>query len=74
MTILTMVITILMHAGLEINFVSSMIIVVIHDIYYFFSIGICSMIIKTIVKENTKAKLLILRCLKNNINKTSHKS
>ena len=35
MTILTMVITILMHAGLEINFVSSMIIVVIHDIYYF---------------------------------------
>ena len=74
MTILTIVITILMHARLEINFVSSMIIVIIHDIYYFFSIGICSMIIKTIVKENTKAKLLILRCLKNNINKTSHKS
>lgn len=64
MTILTVIITISMHSMLDVNYLSSMLIVIIHDIDYFLSIGICSMIVKTIVIENKKAKLLVLRCLK----------
>ena len=68
MTLLTTTVTII-HILIEhfTNFkffYMSIIILTIHNIYYFLSIGICSMIVGTIYKENLKSKLLILRYLK----------
>lgn len=68
MTLLTATVTII-HILIEhfTNFkffYMSIIILTIHNIYYFLSIGICSMIVGTIYKENLKSKLLILRYLK----------
>ncbi|WP_213667803.1 hypothetical protein [Staphylococcus capitis] len=48
-------------------FYVSIIILIIHNIYYFLSVGIFSMVIGTIYKENLKVKLLILRFLKKKI-------
>ncbi len=66
-TIVTIIIFLIEHfTNLKLLYMS-IIILIIHDIYYFLSVGICSLIIGTIYKENLKSKLLILRYLKKKI-------
>lgn len=71
MTLLTTILTIIMFLIEHFTdfkfFYMSIIILIIHNIYYFLSVDICSMIIRTIYKENQKSKLLILRYLKKKI-------
>ena len=71
MTLLTTIVTtiylLIKHFTNFQSFYMPIIILTIHNIYYFLSVGIFSMVIGTIYKENLKSKLLILRFLKKGI-------